>query len=251
VNLRARLAALKAERLVARPPESPGRGADTPIGALPTLDCQYSTVGSVRSSPAPSASIVPFPAPWIAPTAATAAGARQTLYRDYETRSILELKKVGGWAYAAHPSTDVWCCAYAVDDGPIELWTPGQPVPEAFIEAARNPAYVVSAFNDSFETAIEQLIMGPRYGWPQIPIERHRCTRAQVLAAALPGSLEKAAEALALTNKKSDSRLMLRMAKPRKPRKGEDPNGTYWHDDMVSVAELCAYCARTRRSSER
>src|ERR1700730_11041999 len=44
--------------------------------------------------------------------------------RDYESRGILNLKNVGAWRYATHPSTDVLCCAYAVDDGPVQLWVP-------------------------------------------------------------------------------------------------------------------------------
>ena len=92
------------------------------------------------------------------------------LLRDYETRSQLLLKAVGSWKYSTHASTDVWCCAYVVDDGPIELWIPGDPVPPAFIEAATNPDWLVAAFNDSFERLIERHIMVPRYGWPEIPI---------------------------------------------------------------------------------
>ena len=111
------------------------------------------------------------------------------LLRDYETRSQLLLKAVGSWKYSTHASTDVWCCAYAVDDGPIQLWIPGDPVPPAFIEAANNPDWLVAAFNDSFERLIERHIMVPRYGWPEIPIERHRCLQAAALALALPASL--------------------------------------------------------------
>jgi DNA polymerase len=103
---------------------------------------------------------------------------------------------------------------------------------------------VVSAFNDAFESAIERHLMGPRYGWPVIPSERHRCTRAQVLAAALPGKLETAADALKLTNRKADSSVMHRLSKPRKPRKGEDlfGNNLLWNDDPASLAELGRYC---------
>jgi DNA polymerase bacteriophage-type len=242
VDFRARLAALRAERQ-AGPPEAGIAfvgGAAAPVIPL-WPDAGIAEIAGIRGDAAGDPGggldkIQHIQCP-------VGGGASVTLFRDYETRSTLELKKVGAWAYASHSSTDVWCCAYAIDDGPIELWTSGQPVPEAFIEAARNPNWIVSAFNDAFETAIEQLIMGPRYSWPRIPIERHRCTRAQVLAAALPGSLEKAAEALALTNKKSDSRLMLRMAKPRKARKGEDPDkGPYWHEDLDDLAQLYAYC---------
>jgi DNA polymerase bacteriophage-type len=42
------------------------------------------------------------------------------LLRDYETRSQLLLKAVGAWRYSTHASTDAWCCAFAVDDGPID-----------------------------------------------------------------------------------------------------------------------------------
>src|SRR5262244_540375 len=169
-----------------------------------------------------------------------------TLYRDYETRSVLELPEVGAHVYASHASTDVWCCAYAVDDGEVQLWTPDTPVPDAFVEAAHNPDYVGSAFNDSFERAIEQHIMGPRYGWPLIPIERHRCTQAAAMALALPMGLAGVGAALGLEHQKDDAgrRLMLQMSRPRKPRKGEDANGIHWANDPEKIERLCAYCKR-------
>jgi hypothetical protein len=49
------------------------------------------------------------------------------LFRDYETRSTLDLCKVGAWRHACDPSTGIWCCAFAVDDGPIQLWVSGDP----------------------------------------------------------------------------------------------------------------------------
>ena len=65
------------------------------------------------------------------------------LHRDIETRSTISLKKVGAHKYAADPSTEVLCVAYAVDDGPVQLWRPGDPVPPEFIEAAADPSWVV------------------------------------------------------------------------------------------------------------
>ena len=61
------------------------------------------------------------------------------LHRDYETRSRCDLKRSGAFKYAADPSTEVLCCAFAVDDGPVQLWTRGDPVPPEIIEAAANP----------------------------------------------------------------------------------------------------------------
>jgi DNA polymerase len=165
------------------------------------------------------------------------------LIRDYETRSQLNLK-FGAWRYSQHPSTAIWCCGYAVDDGPVELWLPGDPVPAAFIEAANNPEWLVAAFNDSFERLIEQHILGPRYGFPLVSIERHRCLQAAALSRALPGSLDGAASALKLAVQKDmvGRRTMLQMAKPRRPRKGEDPEAILWFDDPVRRQQLYAYC---------
>jgi DNA polymerase len=164
------------------------------------------------------------------------------LHRDFESKSTVDLKKAGAWRYAVDPSTDVWCCAYAIDAEPVQLWIPGDPIPPAWIEAANDDNWIVTAHHDAFERRIEQHIMGPRYGWPIVPFKRHRCTMAAALAVALPAKLENAAAALQLTHRKSDSGVMLQMAKPRKPRRGEDPNGIYWFDDEERRRQLYAYC---------
>jgi DNA polymerase len=166
------------------------------------------------------------------------------LVRDYETRSLLNLRDVGAWRYASHASTDVWCCAYAVDDGPIELWIPDDPIPAAFLDAAGNLNWLVAAFNDAFERLIEQHIMAPRFSWPLTPIERHRCLQAATSARALPGSLDGAAAALKLEQQKdiAGRRLMLQMSRPRKPRKSEDPSAVLWFDDPERRQRLYAYC---------
>ena len=76
---------------------------------------------------------------------APATGVAHTLHRDYETRSNANLPKVGVDKYAADPSTEVLCAAYAVDDGPVQLWLPGrEPIPAEFIEAERDLSWEVS-----------------------------------------------------------------------------------------------------------
>jgi DNA polymerase len=169
---------------------------------------------------------------------------QHVLHRDYETRGVLQLPKVGAYRYAAHPQTSIICIAYAVDDQAVRLWLPGNPLPPEFIEAEQNSDWLVCAHNDLFETAIESLLLHPRYGWPLIPIERHRCTQAQALAHALPGKLELAARALRLLHHKdrAGQRLMLTMSKPRRPHKDEDPDGLYWFDDDARQQRLYEYC---------
>jgi DNA polymerase len=166
------------------------------------------------------------------------------LFHDFETRSPLDLTEVGAWRYATCTQTDTWCCCFCVNDGPIQLWIPGDPVPPEFIEAAQNPQWTTSAFGDHFERLITQHIMGPRYGWPMVPIERRRCSQAAALALALPAKLKGAAAALGLEHQKDDTgrRVMMQMAQPRRPRKDEDPNGVYWFDDPERRELLYAYC---------
>jgi DNA polymerase len=173
------------------------------------------------------------------------ANAHHVLHRDVETRSTVDLTEVGAWRYASDASTSVWCVSFAIDDAPAQIWIPGQPIPEVFHDAARDPDWLIVAHNDAFERAIEELILAPRYGWPIIPIERHRCTMAMALASALPAALDTVAEVLDLPIRKdaAGTRLMRLMARPRKPQAGEDPSGTYWHDnDQQKIERLCAYC---------
>lgn len=168
----------------------------------------------------------------------------RVLHRDVETRSCVDLKKIGAHKYARDPSTDILCVAYAIDQDPVQLWRPGDPVPPEFIEAANNPSWVVISHNDAFETAIEQHVLAPRYGWPIVPIERHRCTMVMALAAALPAALGKVADALELANRKdaAGEKLMRQMSKPRPARKDEDPAGIYWFDDADRLDRLYYYC---------
>jgi DNA polymerase bacteriophage-type len=163
------------------------------------------------------------------------------VFRDIETRSTVDLKDVGQSAYAQHPTTEVWCVAFALDDDPVKIWRPGLPVPREF----KRTKVVAVAHNAAFEMAIERHILGPRFGFPVIAVERNRCTMAQASACALPGKLEKVAEVLRLKHQKDavGARLMKAMAKPRKATKDEDPNGVYWLDDAEHRARLEAYCA--------
>jgi DNA polymerase len=158
------------------------------------------------------------------------------LHHDVETRSTVDLKIVGAAKYAAHPTTEIHCLAYAVDDEPPQLWTPGDPVPAEFIEAANNPDWIIVAHNDAFERSIALHILEPRHGFPAIPLERRRCSMAMAYAAALPGKLEKAAEAVRLpfAKDKAGAALMKRMAKPL-------PGGG-WVEDEASKERLYAYC---------
>jgi DNA polymerase bacteriophage-type len=170
--------------------------------------------------------------------------AAHVLHRDYETRSQATLKTVGTSRYATNSSTTVLCCAYAVDDEPVQLWTPGDPVPAEFVEAANNPNWIVCAHGAHFEDAIERYVLHSRFGWPTFPVEKQVCTQAMALAVGLPARLSLVAIALELSNRKdaAGERLMHQTSKPRRPRQSEDPAGVYWFDDDDRLRRLYDYC---------
>src|SRR5262249_5696453 len=161
------------------------------------------------------------PLPLHALTAANVLFGQHVLHRDYETRSQAILKVVGASRYSLDPSTGILCACYAVDDGPVKLWRPGDPVPTEFVLAAQNRNWMVAAFNDTFEAAIEKAILAPRYSWPLVPIDRHQCTQAMCLALGLPARLSAVADALELNNRKdaAGERLMHQTSKPRRAHK--------------------------------
>jgi DNA polymerase len=177
------------------------------------------------------------------------------IHGDFETRSELDLKEVGLDVYARHPSTDVWCFGWAVDDSEPHLWTPGC---GALFTTNRiisgqwtlQDPFILAAHNAPFELAIWNHIMVPRYGWPVLRPEQTRCTMAMAYAMSLPGSLENAAAALGLTQQKdlAGHRLMMQMSRPRDY--APDGSPIWWDefDKQVQIAEYCKQDVRTEQA---
>ena len=55
------------------------------------------------------------------------------LHIDFETRSELDIKKVGAYKYAKHPSTEILCMAYAIDDEPVQIVKYGESTEQALM----------------------------------------------------------------------------------------------------------------------
>ena len=83
---------------------------------------------------------------------------------DFETRSEVNLKKVGLSRYAKDPTTRVLCMAYQFegDDTP-RVWVPGEPFP--FDDPSN---LIFHAHNAAFEMAIWNDTCTRLYGWPEI-----------------------------------------------------------------------------------
>jgi alpha-glutamyl/putrescinyl thymine pyrophosphorylase clade 1 len=194
------------------------------------------------SAPIPSPASLPS-APPAPPVTYVPQPDAPVLFVDVETRSTINLLDTGAHRYAAHPTTEVLCIAYAVDDGPMKIWRRGEPVPQVFVDAARDPRWRVVAHNAEFERAIMRHILVPRHGFPIIPTKRWRCTMATALAAALPGALENVAAALGLPHQKDleGRNLMLRMCRPLYIEAGTGK--PVWLEDAEYIERLCQYCA--------
>lgn len=163
---------------------------------------------------------------------------------DVETRGVLDLEDVGTYRYARDFRTEMLCMSYTVNSEPARLWLPDQPVPRMFIEAAKYPGdWLVYAHNAAFERQIWDNILTPRHGFPTIVLQQWRCLMAYCMAMALPGKLERAAKVLELEHQKNMAghRVMLQLTKPRRARKGEDPDQVYWFDDEERLQKLYHY----------
>ena len=189
---------------------------------------------------------------------------------DFETRSTVDLKVVGSWIYSKHPTTEAMCMAYHLpgDGDEVGLWfrtdlSNGIPESElptelfAFILAGG----LVEAHNSFFERMIWRHVMVLRHGWPEMPHLQWRCSASRTSAASLPRDLANACIAMGLDVKKDGEgrKLMLKMCKPRKPRKAEtedwkalsdDPMPPIWNESYEEQKRQGEYCQQDVRAEK-
>lgn len=167
----------------------------------------------------------------------------KVLHADFETRSAVDIKKSGADVYARHPSTDFLCLGYQFDDGPRTFIKRNAPLPKEVRDHIICGGRIVG-HNVPFELAIWNHVCVHKYAWPCIDLEQAECTMAMAYAMGLPGSLEKAAAAMGITEQKdlAGSRVMQQLSRPREIL----PDGTiiWWEEtDVPEKFEiLYKYC---------
>lgn len=174
------------------------------------------------------------------------------LYKDYETASELDLTEVGLDNYARHPSTRILMMAYAVDDGPVQLWQPHlSEYPREIYELDVDPLVEKVAWNSQFERYIALHKQGIN-----IPIEQWIDPMINARYLSIPGYLEDAGRIMGLSGDdaklvfktEEDKTLVETFCIPYKPG-GEDcifGKTEAWFRDWVTDPELwdvfCKYC---------
>ena len=114
------------------------------------------------------------------------------LHNDFESRGVIDLKRVGTHNYVKHPLTKILMWAWAIDNGPVHLWEPHLgPMPEEALDALRDPSVSKAAWHANFERSLfaEKLDI-------IIPIEQWIDPMVNARYFSLPGSLEKVGEVL-------------------------------------------------------
>lgn len=166
---------------------------------------------------------------------------------DFETRSTVDLKKVGVYNYMAHPSTRVLCVAIATADR-AGLFYDMDKLPQWALDALADETMDIHAWHATVERLCIKLICGPRHGWPVPRGRRYKCTAAKSRRLALPGKLEKIGPALDFADHflkdMEGHKIMLRVSKPLPIRKGKEGTGHQFDDDPEKLKRLGEYCKR-------
>lgn len=143
------------------------------------------------------------------------------LFLDFETFSEADLKKVGSYAYAEHPTTEVLICTYAFDDEPVRVWdcTDGSDMPGDLHRALRRLVKPNSRIKMVWHNGsmFDRLIMKHCWGF-DIPVSNTIDTMIWAFRHALPGSLEALCEVLSVSadnaKDKRGKALIKRFSKP-------------------------------------
>jgi DNA polymerase bacteriophage-type len=146
---------------------------------------------------------------------------------DFETQSRANLKKVGAYEYSMCPSTIATCLGFKANTDSKnylfkyhQMQMPFKKFPIKFqdqwLEWLFNPDFVFSAHNAFFEQCIFKNVLTKKFGWPEIPIQKFRCTAAKAAAVAIPRNLDGAGQVMSLPIQKSyeGHRIMLKLCKP-------------------------------------
>jgi DNA polymerase bacteriophage-type len=166
---------------------------------------------------------------------------------DFETYCELDIRKVGGYRYARHPSCEVLIARFLLPgDAYPEEWLPWQDAPPARLVAWVRGGGRLGAHNASFERAVWRWCLRRMHpGMPEVKDSQWVCTAAKAAASGLPRSLEKALKALGSSVEKDmeGSKLIKVFCQPRKPTIKDKRTRIRPTDDPERFKRFSEYCA--------
>lgn len=143
----------------------------------------------------------------------------ERLFLDTETFSGVDLKKVGAYAYAEHPTTEIMICTYAIDEGRVQTWdcteSPTMPreLRKELRHVSRKKAKIVMANGLLFD----RLVIREKWGI-DLPVSQIEDTMIMAFRHALPGSLDLQCQVLGVdaehAKDKAGKALIKRFCKP-------------------------------------
>nr|DAO67475.1 MAG TPA: DNA polymerase I [Caudoviricetes sp.] len=143
----------------------------------------------------------------------------ERLFLDTETFSGVDLKKVGAYAYAEHPTTEIMICTYAIDEGRVQTWdcTESPTMPRELRKAlrwvSRKKAKIVMANGLLFD----RLVIREKWGI-DLPVCQIEDTMIMAFRHALPGGLDMQCQVLGVdadhAKDKAGKALIKRFCKP-------------------------------------
>lgn len=185
------------------------------------------------------------------------------LVLDFETRSECNLKQHGMFVYWNHSTTIPFCLSLKVNDERPVYWVdnyfqskfnpaniPNQQIDFLQVQNLIKKADRLIAQNSMFEYLGLNIYMINNYGFQKTPLEKFYDTMAQLGYHALPLNLEQGGMALNLPIQKDGKgyATMMKLTKPRKPRKAERETNplweskTYWHEESEDIETIIRYC---------
>lgn len=148
---------------------------------------------------------------------------------DVETYSPTDIS-AGAWMYTRDPQAELLCFAPSIDGYCLDLWIPGQPLPEDWLKAVYGAGQWVFAFNWWFEYCVFNNIMVRQLDLPAyLPASKFDCVAARSRCYGMPQRLEGVTDAFNIPMGKITN--YLQVTKPRKPSKHN--TATRWYPDTA------------------
>ena len=165
---------------------------------------------------------------------------------DFESSSAIDLQHQGMHVYWEHDTTVPLCAAWAIGEEPVNSWVPGEPCPQALRDHILAGG-IVSGWNVGFERLAFLHSLSPDFGWPMPESWQFEDTMAMAAAMSLPRSLEEAAIAIGIAERKDSdgANVMKFMSRPNHGIK----LGTPFYDRLIAYNRQDVVVERSMRKT--